>query len=44
MIKISIGIGLIALFVVIRYFHKRNYYISRNERKVQNNEQTASED
>lgn len=44
MINILIGIGLIALFVVIRYFHKRNYYISRNERKVQNNEQNASED
>lgn len=38
MIKIFIGIGLIALFVVIRYLHKRNYYICLNARKVQNNE------
>lgn len=44
MIKILIGIGLIALFAIIRHFHNRNYYICLNARKEQDNEQNASED
>ena len=43
MIKIFIGICLISLFFVIRYFHKRNYYIFPNARKEKHNEQTESE-
>ncbi len=41
MIKVLISIFVIALFIVIRYFHKRNYYIFRNARKEQDNDEYA---